>query len=60
MFQVLGSDFLNAYSIELLSVGSYRFFCYAGERDQLPHVPIERDVVEYWVGKYFEIICEVN
>ena len=27
----------------LLIVGSYRFFCYAGDRDEPPHVHIERD-----------------
>jgi len=27
----------------LLRVGAYRFFCYAGNRDELPHIHIERD-----------------
>ena len=33
-----------------LIVGSYRFFCYAGDRDEPPHVHIERDKDEakFW------------
>jgi Protein of unknown function (DUF2442) len=27
----------------LLTVGPYRFFCYAGDRDEPPHVHVERD-----------------
>ena len=35
----------------LLRVGSYRFFCYAGDRDEPPHVHIERDDNEakFWL-----------
>ena len=35
----------------LLIVGSYRFFCYAGDRDELPHVHTERDKDEakFWL-----------
>ena len=31
-----------------LIVGSYRFFCYAGDRDESPRVHIERDKDEAW------------
>lgn len=27
----------------LLKVGAYRFFCYAGDRDEPPHIHVERD-----------------
>lgn len=35
----------------LLRVGPYRFFCYAGDRDEPPHVHIERDRSEakFWL-----------
>ncbi len=35
----------------LLTIGSYRFFCYAGDRDEPPHVHIERDQdeVKFWL-----------
>ncbi|MEA5450762.1 DUF4160 domain-containing protein [Leptolyngbya sp. CCNP1308] len=35
----------------LLRVGPYRFFCYAGDRDEPPHVHIERDSSEakFWL-----------
>jgi Domain of unknown function (DUF4160) len=35
----------------LLRVGPYRFFCYAGDRDEPPHVHIERDSGEakFWL-----------
>lgn len=35
----------------LLRVGPYRFFCYAGDRDEPPHVHIERDSCEakFWL-----------
>ena len=35
----------------LLTVGPYRFFCYAGDRDEPPHVHIERDKDEakFWL-----------
>jgi len=35
----------------LLTVGSYRFFCYAGDSDEPPHVHIERDKDEakFWL-----------
>jgi len=35
----------------LLKIGPYRFFCYAGDRDEPPHVHIERDNDEakYWL-----------
>jgi hypothetical protein len=35
----------------LLTVGSYRFFCYAGDRNEPPHVHIERDNCEakFWL-----------
>ena len=34
-----------------LIVGSYRFFCYAGDRDESPRVHIERDKDEakFWL-----------
>lgn len=36
----------------LLRVGPYRFFCYAGDRDEPPHVHIERDSSEakFWLA----------
>jgi len=34
----------------LLTVGPYRFFCYAGDRDEPPHVHVERDKDE---AKFF-------
>jgi len=35
----------------LLTVGPYRFFCYAGDRHEPPHVHIERDSDEakFWL-----------
>ena len=35
----------------LLTVGPYRFFCYAGDRDEPPHAHIERDKDEakFWL-----------
>jgi hypothetical protein len=35
----------------LLIVGPYRFFCYAGDRDEPSHVHIERDMAEakFWL-----------
>ncbi len=35
----------------LLNIGPYRFFCYAGDRDEPPHVHVERDNDEakYWL-----------
>ncbi|MGF1520624.1 MAG: DUF4160 domain-containing protein [Nodosilinea sp.] len=35
----------------LLRVGPYRFFCYAGDRDEPAHVHIERDSseVKFWL-----------
>jgi hypothetical protein len=35
----------------LLAVGPYRFFCYAGDRDEPPHVHVERDKDEakFWL-----------
>lgn len=35
----------------LLNIGPYRFFCYAGDRNEPPHVHIERDREEakYWL-----------
>ncbi len=35
----------------LLTVGLYRFFCYAGDRDEPPHVHVERDNNEakFWL-----------
>ncbi len=34
-----------------LQVGPYRFFFYAGDRDELPHVHVERDdkVAKFWL-----------
>lgn len=36
----------------LLTVGPYRFFCYAGDRDGPPHVHVERDNEEakFWLA----------
>ena len=36
----------------LLRVGPYRFFCYAGDRDEPPHVHIQRDEAEakFWLS----------
>jgi hypothetical protein len=36
----------------LLSVGPYRFFCYAGDRDEPPHIHVERDSSEakFWLS----------
>jgi len=36
----------------LLRVGSYRFFCYAGDRDESPHIHIERDEdqAKFWLS----------
>jgi hypothetical protein len=35
----------------LLTVGPYRFFCYAGDRNEPPHIHIERDreVAKFWL-----------
>jgi hypothetical protein len=35
----------------LLRVGAYRFFCYAGGRDEPPHIHIERDEdqTKFWL-----------
>jgi hypothetical protein len=35
----------------LLTVGSYRCFCYAGDRNEPPHVHVERDNCEakFWL-----------
>ncbi|WP_027269050.1 DUF4160 domain-containing protein [Leptolyngbya sp. PCC 6406] len=35
----------------LLIIGPYRFFCYAGDRDEPPHVHVERDQAEakFWL-----------
>lgn len=35
----------------LLIVGPYRFFCYAGDRDEPPHVHVERDknAAKFWL-----------
>jgi hypothetical protein len=35
----------------LLAVGPYRFFCYAGDREEPPHVDVERDKDEakFWL-----------
>ena len=36
----------------LLIVGGYRFFCYAGDRDEPPHIHIERDEdqAKFWLA----------
>jgi Domain of unknown function (DUF4160) len=36
----------------LLTVGPYRFFCYAGDRDEPPHIHVERDQDEakFWLA----------
>jgi hypothetical protein len=36
----------------LLRVGPYRFFCYAGDRDEPPHVHVERDnaLAKFWLN----------
>jgi len=35
----------------VLRIGSYRFFFYAGDRDELPHVHIERNdnTAKFWL-----------
>ncbi|APB33781.1 hypothetical protein GlitD10_1459 [Gloeomargarita lithophora Alchichica-D10] len=35
----------------LLRLGSYRFFCYAGDRDEPPHTHVERDQAQakFWL-----------
>ena len=35
----------------VLRVGPYRFFFYAGDRDEAPHVHVERDdaVAKFWI-----------
>jgi len=35
----------------LLRVGPYRFFIYSGDRDELPHVHVEREgnVAKFWL-----------
>jgi len=36
----------------LLRVGPYRFFCYACDRDEPPHVHVERDngLAKFWLN----------
>jgi hypothetical protein len=36
----------------LLRFGPYRFFCYAGDRDEPPHIHVERDREEakFWLN----------
>ena len=36
----------------LLTVGPYRFFCYAGDRHEPPHIHVERDQSEakFWLS----------
>ena len=36
----------------LLRVGAYRFFCYVGDRDEPPHIHIERDQdqAKFWLS----------
>lgn len=36
----------------LLRFGPYRFFCYAGDRDEPPHIHVERDNGEakFWLS----------
>jgi hypothetical protein len=36
----------------LLRVGAYRFFCYAGDQDEPPHIHIERDEdqAKFWLS----------
>lgn len=36
----------------VLQSGPYRFFFYAGDRDELPHVHVERedDVAKFWLA----------
>jgi hypothetical protein len=35
----------------LLTIGSYRSFCYSGDRDEPPHIRVERDreVARFWL-----------
>jgi hypothetical protein len=35
----------------LLTVGPYRFFCYAGDRHGPPHIHVERDreIAKFWL-----------
>ncbi|UXE58707.1 MAG: DUF4160 domain-containing protein [Woronichinia naegeliana WA131] len=35
----------------LLTVGPYRFFCYAGDQNEPPHIHIERDksLAKFWL-----------
>jgi hypothetical protein len=35
----------------LLTVGPYRFFCYSGDRNEPPHIHVERDreVAKFWL-----------
>ncbi|UXE59537.1 MAG: DUF4160 domain-containing protein [Woronichinia naegeliana WA131] len=35
----------------LLTVGPYRFFCYAGDQNEPPHIHIERDksLTKFWL-----------
>ena len=35
----------------LLTVGPYRFFCYAGDRHEPPHIHVERDreIAKFWL-----------
>ncbi|PZD75500.1 hypothetical protein C1752_00157 [Acaryochloris thomasi RCC1774] len=35
----------------LFRAGPYRFFCYAGDRDEPPHVHVERDdnEIKFWL-----------
>lgn len=36
----------------ILRIGPYRFFCYAGDRDEPPHVHVEREarIVKFWLS----------
>jgi hypothetical protein len=36
----------------ILRIGPYRFFFYAGDRDEPPHVHVERDdkIVNFWLA----------
>jgi hypothetical protein len=35
----------------ILRIGPYRFYCYAGDRDEPPHVHVEREdmTVKFWL-----------
>ena len=36
----------------ILRIGPYRFFFYAGDRDEPPHIHVERDdnIAKFWIG----------